>query len=306
MSELWNENEVAVEVDPQTAEAIAQLKEELEVVKAEEARLLAKIAECKELGLLIQTEQLRELLRRCLATKARLHRTLMDIEVTARTAEMELIADEVEEVLASESVEAALTVEEDEKPANLRKLRKEALGYRIASRLIGYVGVLACLIGSLVYLVLTQVETMNLPFEPLYLAVAGGAAVFFLLVAVLIGAKAKDLAGKVADIEEERLLRLIEKSEACELAQIEAESVGAAAVAESESVAAAEKAAAAAKRKDPKVVAKALAAKAKKNPKKTAGIAAATAAGIALAAVVAAKSGSKKPEGGKTMTIKFD
>ena len=253
MSEIVKENEAVVEATPQT-ESIEQLKLELELVEAQEALLLEKIAESKKLGLLVQTEQLRELLRRCLATKARINRTIMDIEVVARTIDLNNVASEVDEVLNSEAVEAALITEEEERPASLQKARKQALGYRIASRIIGYVGVLACLLGSLAYLLLTQVETMNLPFDVLYLAIAGGAALFFLLIAVILGAKARDCKRKVAEIEEARLIRLIEQSEAAEFAQIEAESIGAAQVVEAESEAAAI-AAAAPQRKDAKTVA---------------------------------------------------
>lgn len=306
MSEIVKENEAVVEATPQT-ESIEQLKLELELVEAQEALLLEKIAESKKLGLLVQTEQLRELLRRCLATKARINRTIMDIEVVARTIDLNNVASEVDEVLNSEAVEAALITEEEERPAALQKARKQALGYRIASRIIGYVGVLACLLGSLAYLLMTQVETMNLPFDVLYLAIAGGAALFFLLIAVILGAKARDCKRKVSEIEEARLIRLIEQSEATEFAQIEAESIGAAQVVEAESEAAAI-AAAAPQRKDAKTVAKELVVKvktkAKENPKKTAKIAAACAAGVALATLVAVK--SQKKSTGKTVTFKLD
>lgn len=302
MSEIVKENEAVVESTPQS-ESIEQLKLELELVDAQEALLLEKIEESKALGLLVQTEQLRELLRRCLATKARLNRTIMDIEVVARTAEMEKIAIEVDEVLSSEAIETALTVEEEERPESLRKARKKAMGYRIASRVIGYVGVLACLLGSLAYLIMTQVDTLNLPFDELYLAIAGGAAVFFLLIAVILGAKARDCRRKVSEIEEARLIRIIERSEAAEFAQIEAESIGAAQDVEAENVAAIE-AAAAPQRKDAKTVAKELLIKAKQNPKKTAKIAAACAAGLALATAVAVK--SQKKSSGKSVTFKFD
>lgn len=302
MSELLKENEAVVEEAPEL-ESVAQLKAELEAVEAQEALLLEKIEEAKKLGLVVQTEQLRELLRRCLVAKSRLNRTIMDIEVATRTAELEQLAAEVDDVINSEAVEADLIIDEEEKPASLAKARKQALGYRIASRIIGYVGVLACLLGSLAYLVMTQVETMNLPFEILYLAVAGGAALFFLLVAVILGAKGRDCARKVAEIEEARLIRLIERSEAVELEQIEAESIGAAQVVEADNEAALLAEAAPAP-KSPKVIVKEIVVKAKENPKKTAKIAAACAAGIALAAVIAAKSGKKS--GGKSMTIKFD
>lgn len=279
------------------SEAVEQLKYEISLVEAQEALLLDKIAQSKKLGLLIQAEQLRELLRRCLVNKARLNRTLMDVEIATSTADMDELGEEVEEVLNSELIEAALIPNEEEKPASVHKARKRALGYRIASRIIGFGGFLACLLGTIAYLVMTQVEVMNLPFEMLYLAVAGAGALFFILIGLILGFKAKALEREVAEIEEAKLIRMIEKSEACELAQIEAEVVGAAQKAEAKS-------ASVINTKKMKAKVDGLVGKVKGNPKKTAKIAAACLTGVAIASVLASK-GCKKSEG-KTISFKID
>ena len=69
------------------------------------------------------------------------------------------------------------------------------------------------------YLLLAQVDTLNLPFEWMYLAVVGAAAVVFLVISLIIGAAAnknKQIALMYEEVreEEDALAELIEKDAA--------------------------------------------------------------------------------------------
>ena len=87
---------------------------------------------------------------------------------------------------------------------------------RIAAKLVWVFGLLACLIGCCTYAVLCMPEVLNLPFEWMYIAVAGALAVVFIIIALILSAASKS-AAKVEALEarllEEAALAAVEEQE---------------------------------------------------------------------------------------------
>ena len=87
---------------------------------------------------------------------------------------------------------------------------------RIAAKLVWVFGLLACLIGCCTYAVLCMPEVLNLPFEWMYIAVAGALAVVFIIIALILSAASKS-AAKVEELEarllEEAALAAVEEQE---------------------------------------------------------------------------------------------
>ena len=69
---------------------------------------------------------------------------------------------------------------------------------RLAAKLVGFIGCLACLIGGVVYYVLTLPEIMGLPFELLYLIIDGAAFVVIAAVSISLAIAAKSIDRRAA------------------------------------------------------------------------------------------------------------
>lgn len=178
--------------------------EELELLRAaiadleeKEAILTEKLCLAKEKGLTAQADKCRELLQKVIAQKQVKKGELQEAEARKLAAELDELTEQMENEISPKPFE-----EEKELEYNYRA-KANRMG--LISRLIGFVGVFACMVGAIVYLLLTQVETMNLPFEWLYLAITGGAAVVFLIVAICIGNTASAYRCLADEIEAERV-----------------------------------------------------------------------------------------------------
>ena len=195
----------------QAEEAVAEeeivfdaAEEELEMLRAaiaaleeKEALLTEKLCIAKEKGLTVQADKCRDLLQKVIAQKQTKKGELQEAEARKLAAELDELTEKLENEIDPKPFE-----EEKELEYNYRAKAKRM---SLISRLIGFVGVFACMAGAIVYLLLTQVETMNLPFEWLYLAITGGAAVVFLIVAICIGNTANAYMRLADEIEAERL-----------------------------------------------------------------------------------------------------
>lgn len=210
-----------------TAEAVADVTEEmLELLRAsiaeleeKEKLLTEKLCMAKEKGLTQQADRCRALLQKVVVQKRLKKDELQQAEACKLADELDALAEELEQEFDPKPFE-----EEKELEYNYRAKSKRL---SLISRMVGFIGVFACLVGSFVYLLFTQVETLNLPFEWIYLAITGVAAVIFVIIALLIGGSAnsyKRLADEVeADrLEAERLLEEQKREELLALSQLNA------------------------------------------------------------------------------------
>lgn len=198
---LQQAEEAAVEEQEVVLEPV---EDELEALRAsiayleeKEALLTEKLCEAKAKGLTQQSDRCRALLQKVVIQKRQKKDLLQEAEAKKLADELDGLADELEAEFDPKPF-----AEEEELEYNYRAKAKRL---SLISRMIGFVGVFACLVGSLVYLILTQVETMNLPFEPLSLIITGGAAVVFVVIAVIVGASANNYKRYADEVEADRL-----------------------------------------------------------------------------------------------------
>ncbi len=189
--------------DP-TEEMLEALRTSIADLEEKEKVLTEKLCLAKAKGLEAQADKCRELLQLVILQKNAKNDEL-------RKAEAHKLAAELDELTANMEKEINPSPISEEAVAAQYNYLAKSKRLSVISRAIGFVGVFACMIGAVVYLLLTQVETMNLPFEWLYLAVDGAAAVLFIVIALIVGASAnsnKRLAKEIEDDirEQERLL----------------------------------------------------------------------------------------------------
>ena len=183
------------ELVPVTEEMLEVLRATIAELEEKEALLTEKLCMAKEKGLVQQADRCRSLLQKVVVQKRLKKDELQECEARKLAAELDELAEELE-------LEFDPKPFEEEKAAEYN-YRAKSKRVSLASRIVGFVGVFACMVGALVYLMLTQVETMNLPFNWLYLAITGVAAVVFLIVALLIGHSANNYRRMADELEAE-------------------------------------------------------------------------------------------------------
>lgn len=188
---------VEEELVPVTEEFLAQLRAEIADLEDKEALLTEKLCVAKEKGLVVQADRCRALLQKVVLQKRIKKDELQESEARKLAEELDALAEELEPIFNPDPFE-----EEKEQEYDYRAKAKR-LG--IWSRLVGFGGFFACLIGAFVYLFLCQVETMNLPFEWMNLAATGVVAVVFVVLGLIIGASANNCEKLADEIEAERL-----------------------------------------------------------------------------------------------------
>lgn len=95
---------------------------------------------------------------------------------------------------------------------------------RLAAKLIGIIGCVACLIGGAAYCVLTLPEIVNIPFEMIYVIIDGAAFVVFLAVSIILSLVARSIDRREKRAEEVALAAEPAEAEALAAAeQAEAE-----------------------------------------------------------------------------------
>lgn len=214
---LSDEPVVEEEVLPTpTEEMLDAMRAEIADLEEKETVLTEKLCLAKEKGLVAQAEKCRELLQIAILQKMRKTDELREAEARKIAAELDALTAELEQEINPSPV----TEEQIEEQYNyMAKSKRLAL----VSKIVGGIGTCACVVGALVYLILTQVETMNLPFEWLYLIADGAAFVVFTVIALCIGSSAKRCRQIAEELEAEILEteRLFEEQKAAEAMMLE-------------------------------------------------------------------------------------
>lgn len=190
---------------------LAPLREEIAGLQEKEAVLTEKLNLAKEKGLAAQADRCRDLLQKVVRLRQKKQEELRVAEARALAAELDALTEEI----GAEFDPAPIPYEETEEYNYLAKSRRLGL----ISRMVGFVGVFACFVGAFVYLLLAQVDTLNLPFEWTYLIGVGIGAVVFLVIALCLGASANKYRMLAEEAEEQRaeeeaLLALLAAEEA--------------------------------------------------------------------------------------------
>lgn len=185
-------------------DAVAELQEK-------ETVLCEKLNLAKEKGLTEQADRCRDLLRKVVRQRLKMQEELRIAEARQLAQELDALTEEI----GAEFDPAPIPVEETEEYNYMAKSRRLSF----LSKMIGFVGVFACFIGAFVYLLLAQVDTLNLPFEWTGLIVVGIGAVVFFVIALIIGASANKykLIAEMLEAEREEenaILEAIAKEEA--------------------------------------------------------------------------------------------
>ncbi|MBR2019635.1 MAG: hypothetical protein IKA05_04480 [Clostridia bacterium] len=184
-----------------TEEMLEELRATIAELEEKETLLTEKLCAAKEKGLIQQADRCRALLQKVVIQKRIKKDELQECEARKLADELDALAEELELEFDPDPLE-----EEREIGYNYRAKAKRV---SLISRLVGFVGIFSCFVGSFIYLLLAQVETLNLPFEWMYLAITGVAAVIFLIVALLIGHSANNYRRLAEEKEEE--IRLAEE-----------------------------------------------------------------------------------------------
>ena len=193
------------------SDALEPMREAIAGLQEKEAVLTEKLSLAKEKGLSEQADRCRDLLQKVVRQRLKKQEELRVAEARQLAAELDALTEEI----GAEIEPAPIPVEETEEYNYLAKSRRMGL----ISRMVGFVGVFTCFVGAFVYLLLAQVDTLNLPFEWLYLAIVGAGAVVFLVIALIIGAGANNYK-KIAEqleaerAEEDAVIELLAKEEA--------------------------------------------------------------------------------------------
>ena len=186
--------------------AIADLEEK-------EAILTEKLCMAKEKGLTEQAENCRSLLQRVVMHRIKKQEELREAEARQLAAELDQLTTELESQFAPEGV--AVPEIEDEYDY-LAKSKRMCL----ISKMVRTIGLIACVAGALLYLLFTQPDVLNLPFEWIYLVVVGVAAVAFVVISAIIGGSANKYKALAEQLELERL-----EAEEALAAQLKAEAI---------------------------------------------------------------------------------
>lgn len=192
-------------------DALEPMREAIAGLQEKEAVLTEKLSLAKEKGLAEQADRCRDLLQKVVRQRLKKQEELRVAEARQLAAELDALTEEI----GAEIEPASIPVEETEEYNYLAKSRRLGL----ISRMVGFIGVFACFVGAFVYLLLAQVDTLNLPFEWLYLAIVGAGALVFLVIALIIGASANSYK-KIAEqleaerAEEDEMIELLAKEEA--------------------------------------------------------------------------------------------
>ncbi len=181
----------------EAGDALDYLREEIAKLQEKETVLTEKLCLAKEKGLPEHADKCRVLLQKVVRQRLKKQEDL-------RQAEARLLAAELDALTAEIGAEIDPPVETVEEELDGYDYLAKFKRMNLIAKMIGTIGVIACFLGAFVYLILTQVETLNLPFEWIHLAVVGGVAVVFVIVAAIIAGSAKKYKQIAAMIEEER------------------------------------------------------------------------------------------------------
>ena len=176
-------------------EALEELRAAIADIEEKEAVLVEKLCLAKQKGLTVQAEKCRKLLQRVIAEKRAMKEELQEAEAFQLATEIDEFAAAFEEEIFPDPFA------EDEALAKTYRSKSKRLG--VVSRVIGFVGVLACLVGTIAYLLLCMPEVMNIPFEWIYPAATGAGIVLFLIISLCIGGRSNKFRRMADEIEEE-------------------------------------------------------------------------------------------------------
>jgi len=207
------ETSADVETEPVCDDAVdtlESLREAIAGLQEKETVLSEKLSLAKEKGLAEQADRCRVLLQKVVRQRLQKQEELRVAEARQLAAELDALTAEI----GAEIEPAPVPFEETEEYNYLAKSRRLGL----ISRMVGFFGVFGCFLGAFIYLLLTQVDTLNLPFEWGYLVVVGVGAVVFLIVSLIIGTSSNKYR-QIAELaeakrcEEEEMLELLAKEE---------------------------------------------------------------------------------------------
>ncbi len=198
MEELAEEPIVAEdEMESEQDEELEALRASIADLEAKEAILTEKLCLAKEKGLTVQAERCRDLLQKAILQRLRREDELKEAEARKLAAELDALTDAIAEEIDPQPIT-------EEQLACEHNYKAKAKRLSFIAKAIRFVGLFACVVGAIVYLLLTQVETMNLPFEWSYLVIDGVAAVIFLVISLLIASSASNYKRMAEEMEDER------------------------------------------------------------------------------------------------------
>ncbi len=184
-----------------TIEALRAVVADLE---AKEAALSEKLAQARNAELEEQIEKCRTLLLKVVVVKKQKKADLKAAEDELLAMQLDDFAAEMEKDLTHPIDKDGVTKLDDPYTAEYKRLRAKAKRGRAWAKVVGFIGVFACVVGAIAYLLLTQPSIYGLPFNWLDLAIDGAALIIVVIIASCIksGATAND---RLADEMEENL-----------------------------------------------------------------------------------------------------
>ncbi len=189
-----------------TAEELTAIIEELKVqiadLEQKENTLAGKLALAREAELAEQTEKCRALLLKVVMAKREKKATLKQAEADLLAMQLDDFAEELENELNppldEEELEEINAIEAEQK-----RLYGKAKRGKIFSKVLSFIALFAGIAGALVYLILSQPDVLNIPFDWMYLAIDAAAMIVLLIVAGCIKGAAKANARKAEALEPE-------------------------------------------------------------------------------------------------------
>ena len=153
-------------------EAFEELQASLDRVEAMKQDVAEGLFKAKQKSLDEHVEKFRAILRQLVIMENALLEEKSKKESAKLAIELERLEEEYNHKLSMNSEKTAARVAQS-------KYTRTAARYGIAASLVGFVGVFACLMGCIAYLILVQIDSLHLPFEWIWILVNAVGAVLF-------------------------------------------------------------------------------------------------------------------------------
>ena len=199
-------------------QAFEDVRASLEKVEAMKQTVADGIIKAKEKNLKDHVEKMRTLLRKLVVMENSLKEEQNKKEAAKMAFELDRLEAECNRELSpSEEISDSADVE--------NKFTTVALRYNAAAKLICFGGIFACLLGCVIYLLLVQIDPVNIRFEWIWMAINGLGIALFAALGVALRQKSIDYMGLAEEAADKRRAEEEEKAQrvADEFAEIMAQ-----------------------------------------------------------------------------------
>ncbi len=174
----------------------------IERLEEKEAALSERLAQAHEAGLEEQVETYRALLLKVVMAKRQKKADLKEAENKLLTIQLDKFAAEMEKDLTDPLDKDGVNKLDNLYTEKYKRLRAKAKRYNTFAKVFAFIGVIACVIGALAYLILTQPEIYGIPFRWMDLAIDGAALILVVIIASCIKGKATSIDNRADEMEE--------------------------------------------------------------------------------------------------------